>query len=161
MTLISRGTGELEYLECCFGRRESAEIGFPCMAQQDPSSSYSTRLAAFTTTPLSTRREVLPRHTDLLAPATRPAMSSVTTMTRDEQKDLIREVLREQASAAATSGSQHPRLVRCAFGWACSRKLLKTMREAKVKVLISYWASPKHFKTLTFASRIVSKKSCI
>ena len=86
------GTGELEYLECCFGRRESAKIGFPCMAQQDPSSSYSTRLAAFTTTPLSTRREVLPRHTDLLAPATRPAMSSVTTMTRDEQKDLIREL---------------------------------------------------------------------
>ena len=61
------GTGELEYLECCFGRRESAEIGFPCMSQQDPSSSYSTRLAAFTSTPLSTRREVLPRHTDLRA----------------------------------------------------------------------------------------------
>eukprot|EP01048_Picozoa_sp_COSAG05_P003753 COSAG05_NODE_180_length_14817_cov_423.925262_17_plen_42_part_00 len=27
----------------------------------------------------------------------------------------------------------------CAFGWACSRKLLRTMREAKVKVLISYY----------------------
>eukprot|EP01048_Picozoa_sp_COSAG05_P035284 COSAG05_NODE_15248_length_374_cov_1.200000_1_plen_32_part_10 len=27
----------------------------------------------------------------------------------------------------------------CVFGWACSGKLLKTMREAKVKVLISYY----------------------
>ena len=34
------------------------------MTLQDPSSSSSTRLEAFTTTPLSTRREVLPRHTD-------------------------------------------------------------------------------------------------
>ena len=74
--ILLLGTGELEYLECCFGRRESAEIGFPCMAQQDPSSSYSTRLAAFTTTPLSTRREVLPRHTDF---PTRPHLNSLIT----------------------------------------------------------------------------------
>ena len=44
----------------------------------------------------------------------------------------------------------------CAFGWACSKELLKTMREAKVKVLISYYTVSEHFKTLTFASRIVS-----
>ena len=41
-----------------------------------------------------------------------------------------------------------------AFGWACSRKLLRTIWEAEVKVLISYRAASKHFKTLTFASHI-------
>ena len=35
-------------------------------------------------------------------------MSSVTTMTRDEQKDLIREVLREQPSAASRAASPRP-----------------------------------------------------
>ena len=43
---------------------------------KDPSSSYSTRLAAFTTTPVSTRREVLPRHTDF---PTRPHLNSLIT----------------------------------------------------------------------------------
>ena len=43
-----------------------------------------------------------------LTPATRSAMSSVTTMTRDEQKDLIREVLLEQPSAASRAASPQP-----------------------------------------------------
>ena len=43
-----------------------------------------------------------------LTPATRSAMSSVTTMTRDQQKDLIREVLREQPPAASRAASAQP-----------------------------------------------------
>ena len=43
-----------------------------------------------------------------LTPATRSAMSSVTTMTRDEQKDLIREVLREQPPPASRAASPQP-----------------------------------------------------
>ena len=35
-------------------------------------------------------------------------MSSVTTMTRDEQKDLLREVLREQPLAASRAASPQP-----------------------------------------------------
>ena len=43
-----------------------------------------------------------------LTPATRSAMSSVTTMTRDEQKDLLREVLREQQPTASRAASPQP-----------------------------------------------------
>ena len=35
-----------------------------------------------------------------------------------------------------------------AFGWARSRNLLRTIWEAKVKVLISYYTVSEHFKTL-------------